>query len=67
MSMFEAAMKMCDDCDRTDRPLSWSRDGNTKICDECKKRRGAREIGPPSARALESAALEASLRKRGNG
>jgi len=61
MSMFSAAMKMCHDCDRNDRPLSWSRDGNTKICAECRSLRGAREVGPPSDRARDSVSLEASL------
>jgi NMD protein affecting ribosome stability and mRNA decay len=64
MSLFSAAMKMCDDCDRNDVPLSWSRDGNTKICADCKAKRGEREIGPRSARSHESEALEASLRNR---
>lgn len=63
MGLFEAAMKICHDCDRDDRPLEWSRDGNTKICAECRERRGEREIGPPSARAAESAALEAAVRR----
>lgn len=63
MSLFEAAMKMCDDCDRTDRPLSWSRDGNTKICAECRDRRGDRENGPRTARSIESEVLEASLKR----
>lgn len=67
MSMFAAAMRMCDDCDRTDQPLSWSRDGNTKICPACKTARGAREVGPPSERAMESARMEAALIPSGNG
>ena len=61
--LFEAAMRMCDDCDRDDRPLSWSRDGYTKICDECKEKRGDREKGPSSARAYDSMAMETLLKE----
>lgn len=43
MALFEAAMKMCDDCGRNDKPLTWSKDGNTRICADCKRQRGARE------------------------
>lgn len=64
MSLYEAAIKMCDDCERNDAPLQWSRDGNTKICASCRIKRGEREIGPPSERAIESAMLEAKLRNR---
>ncbi len=64
MSAFSAAMKMCDDCDRSDRPLSWSRDGNTKICNPCKIARGAREIEPRSARSHESEKIEHDLEAR---
>lgn len=63
MSMFEAAIRMCDDCGRNDQPLSWSRDGYTKICEQCKTRRGDREIGPPTERAADSARLEATVRR----
>lgn len=61
MSMFKAAMKMCDDCSRNDRPLSWSRDGHTKICEACQEARGDREKGPRSALSHDSEELERKL------
>ena len=64
MSLYEAAMKMCDDCNRNDVPLAWSRDGHTKICAECRDRRGEREVGERSALSLDSEAKEHALRTR---
>jgi len=61
MSLFDQNIQYCNDCDKK-KLLSWSRDGNTLICAECKSKRGEREVGPLSERALQSEALLLSLR-----
>lgn len=56
MSMFTAAMKMCDDCSRNDRPLRWWGD-YIRICDECRAARAgqAPRLMPDRDPALEDA------------
>jgi hypothetical protein len=60
--MYHAAAKICDDCGKNDRPLSWSQDGYTKICDPCADARGGREKVPASPLKAHSEAAEDALR-----
>ncbi len=47
MSLFTAAMKMCDDCDRNDRPLAWW-GPHIRICVECRAKRDVNGVVPQS-------------------